>query len=889
MTPANLDLTLLNIVPTKTVVRKKHRPDDETLNSQPGDEAEPQWAASDTQSEASAIGGESYQLAQATIPASAASAATAAAPVIESTLFTNLLLAGAVVGGAAAFVGGKTRAAPTATPTSDTTIHNIVDGVVTAGPVIPGNGLTVNLYKADGTTLLGSGGLNVAGQFRIDVGSYTGAVIAKVVDTNTAADYMDEATGLDKDLNANLMAVSVVTGGTITLNINPVTTIAAIKAGLTSGGSGSVTATSVAEANTAVAAAFGVENITTTVPVTTVSLSGTTSSAYFPGDGLSAGEKYGALLASLSGADKNNGGNTQTTINNLAAAISGTGATATLTTTGQIELVNGATTADANTTGNLTGIFDTRPLVSISAAGDTVKNEGSTLSFNQTYSFTVTRSHGNGASTADYAVDGVADAVGRVGATASDFGLGTSPLMPHGTVSFASGETSKTITVSVAGDQVTERDENFSVTLLSPTNATLGIGTSVQATILNDDHATLTAAQIFSAQGASSTGDHTAGYIRVMADFSKAAYDLQPWETASLGGRIINDKSPLADKALDAVLAEGWELLTLNPTLDPTSLAAPSDPVYSAAGLTVTNRMDNGYYTKGNAAALVARSTDSLVIAFRGANDNAPQYTPTANPNDPTNNIHPDADDWGTPFDGASGDMRNHYNLFIPLFNSIKSYVELPENSGITRLYITGHSLGGAMANEFIDAASTRFNLTLNGVTFAAPAFTTSTDGIQQKTYLANSHLIHIEIDEDPVAQGTWLVDKPGKVLTFAGNNTGDEPYNDAIGRNWNDDNHTMDYYRQITRSVDPESWQIITAQSGDQAIAIGATSGPNFDPLVYGVDRHQADPSNNPFSAGDKFDTSFLVDGRVTDTVSGAINRLLKNPTYSRIAIPGI
>ena len=215
MTPANLDLTLLNIVPTKTVVRKKHRPDDEALNSQPGDEAEPQWAASDTQSEASAIGGESYQLAQATIPASGASgasAATAAAPVIESTLLTNLLLAGAVVGGAAAFAGGKTRAGATASPTADTTaagtrdisidttIHNIVDGLVTAGPVIPGNGLTVNLYKADGTTLLGSGGLNVAGQFRIDVGSYTGAVIAKVVDTNTAADYMDEATGLDKDL-----------------------------------------------------------------------------------------------------------------------------------------------------------------------------------------------------------------------------------------------------------------------------------------------------------------------------------------------------------------------------------------------------------------------------------------------------------------------------------------------------------------------------------------------------------------------------------------------------------------------------------------------------------------------------------------------------------------
>ena len=117
MTPANLDLTLLNIVPTKTVLRKKHRPDDEALNSQAGDEAEPQWAASDTQSEANAIaiGGESYQLAQATVPASVVSGAATATPVIESTLFTNLLLAGAVVGGAAAFAGGKTGAGATAT------------------------------------------------------------------------------------------------------------------------------------------------------------------------------------------------------------------------------------------------------------------------------------------------------------------------------------------------------------------------------------------------------------------------------------------------------------------------------------------------------------------------------------------------------------------------------------------------------------------------------------------------------------------------------------------------------------------------------------------------------------------------------------------------------
>jgi len=53
-------------------------------------------------------------------------------------------------------------------------------------------------------------------------------------------------------------------------------------------------------------------------------------------------------------------------------------------------------------------------------------------------------------------------------------------------VSFAAGETSKTITVNVAGDTAVEPDESFTVTLSAPTGATIGT-VSASGTIYNDD------------------------------------------------------------------------------------------------------------------------------------------------------------------------------------------------------------------------------------------------------------------------------------------------------------------------------------------------------------------------------------------------------------------
>ena len=58
--------------------------------------------------------------------------------------------------------------------------------------------------------------------------------------------------------------------------------------------------------------------------------------------------------------------------------------------------------------------------------------------------------------------------------------------MPSGSVTFNANETSKVLTINVAGDTTGELDDGFTVTLASPANATIGTATAV-GTILNDD------------------------------------------------------------------------------------------------------------------------------------------------------------------------------------------------------------------------------------------------------------------------------------------------------------------------------------------------------------------------------------------------------------------
>jgi len=110
-----------------------------------------------------------------------------------------------------------------------------------------------------------------------------------------------------------------------------------------------------------------------------------------------------------------------------------------------------------------------KPSVSISGVSAPEGNGTTTLSFPVTLSastplpVSVSYATSNGTATAP-----------------SDYASAT------GTLTFAPGETSKTINVSVVGDAVYEPDETFTVNLSSPVNATIGTG-SATGTIQNDD------------------------------------------------------------------------------------------------------------------------------------------------------------------------------------------------------------------------------------------------------------------------------------------------------------------------------------------------------------------------------------------------------------------
>lgn len=119
------------------------------------------------------------------------------------------------------------------------------------------------------------------------------------------------------------------------------------------------------------------------------------------------------------------------------------------------------------------------------------KSEGNTGTTGYTFSLTRTGDLSATASVA-YSITGL----GATPAVAADFVGGA---LPSGTVNFAAGETSRSITVNVAGDAAVEGDEQFSVSLSNAVGATLTAATaSASGTIRNDDATAVTALPVVS-------------------------------------------------------------------------------------------------------------------------------------------------------------------------------------------------------------------------------------------------------------------------------------------------------------------------------------------------------------------------------------------------------
>ncbi|UHD45004.1 putative Ig domain-containing protein [Aureimonas altamirensis] len=215
----------------------------------------------------------------------------------------------AAVGGVVAVAaggGGSGGSAPAPTPVPTPVDQTVtVYGSVVAGPVIGGNGLSVTLYRPDGSVLAGPVAVASDGTFVLSYsGSYTGPVLARVIDRDSGSDYADEATGTQKDLAGDLRTIFVSPSGvqSIRISVNPISELAVRELGLSSGDNGlssvnasNLTAAQVNAANLKVAKAFGLDGDATQVAIAIINQDGTSNTG---------ANAVGVALASLSGLDK---------------------------------------------------------------------------------------------------------------------------------------------------------------------------------------------------------------------------------------------------------------------------------------------------------------------------------------------------------------------------------------------------------------------------------------------------------------------------------------------------------------------------------------------------------------------------------------------------------
>jgi predicted extracellular nuclease len=218
------------------------------------------------------------------------------------------------------------------------------------------------------------------------------------------------------------------------------------------------------------------EGTGTTTPISfTVSRAGDTSAAgtvdyavTFPGGGFSA--NAADIASPLTGSVSFNAGETSKILTLNLVADSNPEADEAFTVT----LSNpsaGGLLGDSSGTGTIVNDDGAPPFVTISDISQIEGNSGTS-----SFTFTVTRTGGTGAFTVDYAT-----ANGTATTADGDY------VATSGTLSFAAGENSKQISVTVNGDTAGEFNETFSVSLSNPTGFAVLADSSGSATIVNDD------------------------------------------------------------------------------------------------------------------------------------------------------------------------------------------------------------------------------------------------------------------------------------------------------------------------------------------------------------------------------------------------------------------
>lgn len=217
------------------------------------------------------------------------------------------------------------------------------------------------------------------------------------------------------------------------------------------------------------------------------------------------------------------------------------------------------------------------------------------------YTFTLTRTGAtSGLSTISWVVSGIGDSP----ADAGDFQGG---VFPGGTLTFAAGETTKTIVVNVNADRVVEFDETFAVTLSNPISATIATATAT-GTIVNDDGTALTIRPdtLTTTQLEGNSGLTTAYTFTVTRTGTTTGTTTVAWAVAGNGQKPANEADFLGGVFPSGVLSfaatETTKTITVQvnadlvPEGDETFVVTLSNPVgatLSTATATATIRNDD--------------------------------------------------------------------------------------------------------------------------------------------------------------------------------------------------------------------------------------------------------------------------------------------------------
>ena len=381
-------------------------------------------------------------------------------------------------------------------------------------------------------------------------------------------------------------------------------------------------------------------------------------------------------------------------------------------------------------------------------------------------SFTVTREGGSsGAISASYTI-------GFPGsANAADLAAGTALT---GTVSFADGETSKTITVQVAGDTAFEPNETFTVTLSGPTGGAGLIDAQATGTILNDDAAPTFGSAFINEIHYDNSGADAGEAIEIAAP---AGTSLAGWSLVFYNG---TDGRSYATVALSGTVPnqdDGYGTLSFaGPTGGIQNGAPDGVALVNAAGQVIQFLSYEGSFTAANGPAAGMVSTDigvaeepapgaGLSLQLVGSGSSYGDFT------------------WVSAADDNFGAVNGGQNFIGDNANgqvSVRDASVVEGDAGVQQLVFTVRRAGGSAGSGTVD-----YTINLDGTANAADiAAGTRLSGTISFAPGESSRTIVIDVVGDTVGEGNEtlnvrLSNPTGAIEIVDG---------DAVGRIVNDD-----------------------------------------------------------------------------------------------------